>query len=420
LLSKIAILIDAENISYRVLPQIFEEIPRHGEVVLCAVFGDWDSPALQKWHEIAEENEFIIRHQKNNPQINNAADTKLIMDAMDVLHYRRQINTFCLVTNDADYVPLCDKVVQEEKKRVIVVGCRHNAAEALIRSCTLFIPVECRSASQPKQAPIQSHVSIPVEEPSMIQNQQPSPKTNNQPKVRKLLKKAFAKVEQDTNGWVSLSALGAALHQVNADFQTDHYGHTNLSQLVQSIPDFVEFQADGNNNSARLKSDNSPKRPNPNNLQKLLTKAFFNAEQDSSGWVTLSSLGTALSQAQTGFKTKHYGHANLSKLLQKMPSLVELRANGSVKSARLKSNAAKHQNRGNLQKNMVKAFSNAPQEADGWVTLSALGTALRQVQPGFKSNNYGHSTLTKLLQSMPDLVTLRTKSKVKSALLKKW
>jgi hypothetical protein len=236
--SKIALLIDAENISYKVFPQLVEEIPHHGEVVLWAVYGDWDNPGLQKWHEIAKENDFIIRHQAN--KTNNASDMKLTMDAIEVVIRRSKIDIFCIVANDAHYVPLCDRL-HEENKRVVVVGCKENAAKELIRSCTLFIPVECGSASQPKQAPIQSQVSIPVKEPS--------PKTNNQPKVRKLLKKAFAEAPQD-NGWVKLSALGAAQPDFKAN---NYYGHANLSQLLQSVPDFVKMRTNSNVQFARLK-----------------------------------------------------------------------------------------------------------------------------------------------------------------------
>jgi hypothetical protein len=86
---------------------------------------------------------------------------------------------------------------------------------------------------------------------------------------------------------------------------------------------------------------------------------------------------------------------------------------------RLKNITTKRRNPNSLPKLLTKAFAEAPQEADGWVKLSALGSALRQVQAGFKPNNYGHATLSKLLQSMPGFVVLRTKGGVKSARLKK-
>ena len=228
--SKIAILIDAENISYRVLPHILKEIPRFGQVFLQAVYGNWQSPSLQKWHEIAEKNNFRIRHQTNAAQTKNSSDMKLIMDAMEVL-YRTPVDVFCLVTNDADYVPLCDKV-HEAKKRVIGVGCKH-ASEAFIRACDQFIFIECGT------------VPVSVEAPISLPKQPPTLKSTNHPNLRKLLSKAFAKAPQTANSWITLSTLGTALHQVQAEFQTSDYGHVNLTALLQSMPDFVAFQDNG-------------------------------------------------------------------------------------------------------------------------------------------------------------------------------
>ncbi|PLS67487.1 MAG: hypothetical protein CV045_13320, partial [Cyanobacteria bacterium M5B4] len=37
--------------------------------------------------------------------------------------------------------------------------------------------------------------------------------------------------------------------------------------------------------------------------------------------------------------------------------------------------------------------------SDGWMDLSTLGTALRQIKPGFTSSLYGYSTLTQLVQA---------------------
>ncbi len=323
--SKIALLIDAENISYKSLPLILEEVPLHGQLVVRAVYGDWERPNLQKWHELAEKNNFKIRHQTNASKTKNSSDMKLIMDAMEVL-YRTPIDIFCLVTNDADYIPLCDKI-HESKKVVIGLGYQH-ASEAFIRACDKFIFMGRG------ELPAESLLSVPVEAPVILPKQPAPPKSNDQAVIRKLLTDAFAKAPQDANKWVALTALGSTLRQVQADFQTNSYGHATLTKLLQSMPDFVEL---GNaDKSARLKSKITPKQAKLNDLQKLVSEAFAKAPRDANRWVTLSALGSALLQAQPDFQTSSYGHATLTKLLQSMPDFVELQANGTVKSARLK------------------------------------------------------------------------------------
>ncbi len=325
--SKIAILIDAENISYRDFPRILEEVSRQGEVGLRAVYGDWQRPGLHKWREIAEENNFKMRHQANMSETKNSSDMKLIMDAMEVLHFTT-IQVFCLVTNDVDYVPLCDKL-HESNKYVIGVGYKH-ASELLIRACDQFIFIRREEPSVPSLMP--ASVEIPVSLPK-----QPTAAVSaDQAVIKQLVTQAMAKAPQDAEGWVTLSALGTALSQVQEGFQTNIYGHANLSKLLQNLPDFVELQANGTVKSARLKLVIQSKKQKQTDLQKLVPEAFENTSGDLEGWVTLSALGTALREVEAGFQTKKYGYSNLTKLLQSMLHLVQLKTKSGVKFARLK------------------------------------------------------------------------------------
>lgn len=340
--SKIALMIDAENISHVHLPRIIEEVSRQGSIALRAVYGNWNQPSLQKWKEVAEYHKFSLRHQANSSSTKNSSDMKLIMDSMEVL-FRTQVDTFCLVTNDADYVPLCDKL-REAKRRIVGVGYR-NAAEALIRACDQFIfvgqgdappqplisslvqpgtqplpPLPVQPATQPKTPP--PAASNGVTKPPEAQH------ADNGPAVRKLVKKAFAQAPQDSGGWVSLSALGTALRETEG-FSADYFGYSNLSKLLANMPDYVEVQLMNGSSAARLKNISVT------HLETVIKEAFANVPYDTEGWVTFSALGSALRKSE-GFQTNYNGHANLTKLLQTMQSLVEIRVKDGVKSARLR------------------------------------------------------------------------------------
>ncbi len=282
LTSKLALLIDAENISHKELPRILEEVPRHGDLVLRAVYADWQRPDLQKWLEVAEKNDFKIRHQTNDSKIKNSSDMKLIMDAMEVL-YRTPVEIFCVVSNDADYVPLCDKI-HEYKKTVIGIGYQH-ASEAFIRACDKFIfmgrgevavqpllsflsnppinlpnpPITPKPTSPPTMPPkpiaqpiTPKPANLPIMPPKPIA-QPITPKAANPPDIRKLLSDAFAKAPQDANRWVILTNLGQELSKIKQGFRPNTYGHGNLTKLLQSMPDFVEIRVNGSDRSVRLK-----------------------------------------------------------------------------------------------------------------------------------------------------------------------
>lgn len=332
---RIALLIDAENISYKDLPRILNQVNPLGQVILKAAFGDWDLPNMQAWRETAEHHEFKIRHQSNPSKIKNSSDMRLIMDAMDIIHCV-DVDAFCLVTNDADYIPLCDKI-RESKKYVIGIG-YEQAAEAFIRACDQFVFIRRKKASA--EPPTLPTMPVKVEAPPPAP-ERPAPKqpasvaSKPLPDIRKLLSDAFAKASPDADKWVGLGALGNALRQVQPGFKPNQYGHGMLTKLLQSMPDFVELKGNAASASARLKKKIIQKPKTLKNLHTLVSEAFAKTQSNEADWVPLSTLGTAIRQVHAGFQLKTYGHATLSKLLQSMPDLVELHENGNGKSARL-------------------------------------------------------------------------------------
>jgi len=333
--SKIALLIDAENISHKYLPHILEEAELQGDIVLKAVYGNWENPPLQKWYEVAAKSNLRIRHQANPSKIKNSSDMKLIMDAMEVL-YRIQVDGFCLVTNDADYVPLCDKI-HEAQKLVIGIG-TPQAAEGFIRACDKFIFVGRGESSSQPLAPLLTELltEIAVNSPKPVVKMESAVAETNQQGVQKILVQAFSKALPEDAQWITLSTLGSYLRKIQSDFQSNNYGHSTLTKLLQTLPEFVELKIEGTVTSARLKDAVNAKALKLNTLQKLILDAFAKAQQDDPQWISLTSLGTAISQVVPGFRLNGYGHSTLTKLLQSMPEFVEVQAVDGVNSARLK------------------------------------------------------------------------------------
>ncbi|MDX2075836.1 MAG: NYN domain-containing protein [bacterium] len=63
-----------------------------------------------------------------------------------------------------------------------------------------------------------------------------------------------------------------------------------------------------------------------------------------------------------------------------------------------------------LMKLMNSAFDISVRE-DGWVHLSALGDALRRIDPSFDSRTYGHKTLSLLIKSLPKQFNIKETKK---------
>ncbi len=55
---------------------------------------------------------------------------------------------------------------------------------------------------------------------------------------------------------------------------------------------------------------------------------------------------------------------------------------------------------------LVRAVEMAAQE-DGWASLGAVGTYIRQLDPGFDPRTYGHKQLSQVVRSSPDVIEVR-------------
>ena len=74
--------------------------------------------------------ELIDIPQRMNASRKNAADIKMVVDALEVAFERSYISTFVLCTGDSDFTPLVHKL-RELNKRVIGVGVEKSTSALL-------------------------------------------------------------------------------------------------------------------------------------------------------------------------------------------------------------------------------------------------------------------------------------------------
>ena len=87
------------------------------------------------------------------------------------------------------------------------------------------------------------------------------------------------------------------------------------------------------------------------------------------------------------------------------PSAAVKSQNGQVKSSKMKK-AVNNNSKKQLRKLFNTAFNLVVQD-NGWAHLGALGSALRQVDPGFDPRTYGYKQLSQLVEAHPNLIKVR-------------
>lgn len=130
---RLAVLIDAENMSSRHWPKIREKIEGLGHVSVCRVFGNLAEERLASWLKIAEDEALQPVMQFSGP---NACDIALTVSAMDLL-YSSKLEGICLVSSDGDFTPLVHRL----KAGGLKVHGFGNAKSSpgLVKACTGFV-----------------------------------------------------------------------------------------------------------------------------------------------------------------------------------------------------------------------------------------------------------------------------------------
>src|SRR5689334_6212162 len=136
---RLAILIDADNTSPRIVAGLFEEIAKFGEASVRRIYGDFSSPRSRGWADVLQKYAIDPHQQFAYTTGKNASDIALVIDAMDLLHSGR-FDGFCLVSSDSDFTRLASRL-REEGADVYGFGAR-KTPESFRQACRRFIYTE--------------------------------------------------------------------------------------------------------------------------------------------------------------------------------------------------------------------------------------------------------------------------------------
>ena len=215
---RLAVLIDADNTSAKLVPELFEELAGYGTITVKRAYGDWTNPHLNGWREVLLGNAISPQQQFAYTYGKNATDSALIIDAMDLL-YSGNVEGFAIVSSDSDFTPLATRL-RESGMRVIGVGQR-KTPKAFVEACERFVFLEVLAGERGTAEPAKEE-----------KDDQPRP-------IQSVLTKALNKVDTDDDDWVSLNALGNHLNRTDPSFDARSYGFAKLTDLVKAQP-FVE------------------------------------------------------------------------------------------------------------------------------------------------------------------------------------
>ena len=136
---RLAVLIDAENVSTKYIKVVLDEISNYGIATYKRAYGDWSNPILKGWKEEVLKNSITTMQTYSYTQGKNSTDSAMIIDAMDIL-YTHSVDGFCIVSSDGDFTRLASRL-RESGMHVIGMG-ENKTPRSFRAACTVFTDLE--------------------------------------------------------------------------------------------------------------------------------------------------------------------------------------------------------------------------------------------------------------------------------------
>ncbi|TXS94311.1 NYN domain-containing protein [Parahaliea maris] len=219
---KLAVLIDADNVSPKVCEVLVQEIATYGVASVKRAYGDWTTPQLGSWKDILHEYAISPIQQFSYTRGKNSTDASMVIDAMDLL-YTDKLDGFCLVTSDCDFTRLATRI--REAGLVVYGFGEQKTPTSLQAACDKFVFLEALMAPQeePKKSGTKSTAN---------QSKKASKKTLNQDARLINLLRGAVDATSDELGWANISFVGQ--HIANqSSFDSRNYGYRKLSELIE-------------------------------------------------------------------------------------------------------------------------------------------------------------------------------------------
>lgn len=267
---KLALLIDAENISRKYIKLIMDELNEFGTPTYKRVYGDFTSSGVAAWKDVLRTYALTPVLQYGYTKGKNSSDSAMIIDAMDIL-YSGNVNGFCLVTSDSDFTRLANRL-REAGMLVIGMG-EQKTPGSLVAACEHFKYLDLllkEEVAEEEEKKHQAEAAAQKKSQEKNKNEQQNKYAAEEEKkeetdlnmteessipskerIGQEIKSIIHQVSDD-NGWVNQSEIGVLLSKRFPGFDPRNYKYSKLSHLIRSYK-FLEVNTVPNPKNEFLK-----------------------------------------------------------------------------------------------------------------------------------------------------------------------
>ena len=223
---RVALLIDADNISASYCKLIIDEVSDEGVIGQKRIYGDWGASNLGSWKNAIIDNALNPIQQIRYTTGKNATDSAMIIDAMDIL-YGGNVDSFCIVSSDSDFTKLAIRL-RESGMFVMGMG-EAKTPKSFVAACNKFKYLDVLQKNIKREEHHDNHAQ---------QEPEPAEKESSVPPFRSIRKAIVGYLEStsDDMEWVLLGTIGHSLTKLYPGFDSRNYGFKKLSDMLKNIP----------------------------------------------------------------------------------------------------------------------------------------------------------------------------------------
>lgn len=266
---RIALLIDADNVSHGKIAAMLAELSKYGIANIRRAYADWASPGMKGWTARLHEHAIRPVQQFSYSKGKNATDMALVIDAMELL-YTQKLDAFCIASSDADFTPL---VMQLRANGHDVYGFgERKTPDPFVNACTTFLYLDRLGEEGVATARPEAKAAAGVRGSTAAPNAAPKaeatsearsakPPLSQDAKLVAVLRGAVEATAGD-DGWAPLDAAGSAARR-QAPIDPRNYGARNFPKLFEAVGLFDIVKAEETGQSYVADKRNKDRTPKP-------------------------------------------------------------------------------------------------------------------------------------------------------------
>ncbi|MCA2977695.1 MAG: NYN domain-containing protein [Myxococcaceae bacterium] len=223
---RIALFIDFENLvtntgftpsNFDLQPSL-DRLLEQGKIIFRRAYCDWSRfhEAKAHLHQLGVE---LVDVPPSTRAGKNAADMRLVIDALELCYAREHINTYVIASGDSDFVPLAAKL-RENDRYVIGLGVKQATSPMFVKACDEFVYLDAASRERERDEPRRTKTDV-----------QGRKKGEIPASVRQVVASLLARA----TGPLNPSFLKEALVRKKPDFDERDLGFSSFSRLLEAM-----------------------------------------------------------------------------------------------------------------------------------------------------------------------------------------